>query len=70
VIDVERSKLTVIVSTVTDLVLLLIMFVGLLNLRYEGRGALGLRSRRPTMETGAVVVASHVTPKSLTCPLS
>ena len=41
-LNIESSKLTVIVSTVTDLVLLLIMFVGLLNLRYEGCGTLGL----------------------------
>ena len=40
--NLQSSKLTVIVSTVTDLALLLIMFVGLLNLRYEGCGALGL----------------------------
>jgi len=42
VLNIESSKLTVIVSTVTDLILLFIMFVGLLNLRYEGCGTLGL----------------------------
>jgi len=42
VINIEDSKLTVVVSTVTDLALLLIMFVGLLNLRHDGYGTLGL----------------------------
>ena len=43
-LNVESSKLAVIVLPVTDLVLLLIMFVGLLNLHYKGCGMAGLAS--------------------------
>jgi hypothetical protein len=42
VVNIEGSELTVVASTATDLVLLLIMFVGSLNLRYKGCGTLGL----------------------------
>jgi hypothetical protein len=42
VLNTEGNKLNIIVSLITDIVLLLIMLVGLLRLRSEGGGRFGI----------------------------
>ena len=66
--NIEQSRLTAFVTIVTDLLLLLIMFVGSLRLRRDGGGTFGLAGllwRQVRVVAAALV--RHGAHNSLTC---